>query len=698
MRLRSAPDVARHPASVWHKLPGYRSAARDVTTMDYLDFELRVSAKGERTYLVSVVKSPAGEVSATMTFPFESLALEHHLRGIEVAVLRSASLRRDVADATTTLAPVHAFGQALFEALFTNEVQTAYRRSLDRAAAEKKGLRLRLRIDAPELSALPWEFLYDPTQRDYLCLSAGTPVVRYLESAQTPQALAVQLPLSILVMIASPTDRPSLDAANERRRMEEATADLQARGLLRITWLERSTWRDLQQEMRRGTYHIFHFVGHGGFDTTAGEGVLAFTDEAGRTALLGATEVGRLLADHGTLRLAMLNACLGAKASGTDVFSSTAATLVGRGIPAVVAMQYEISDSAAIEFSRSMYEALADELPIDAAVAEGRKAVSLAARNSAEWATPVLHMRSPDGVVFRIARTAGTPPSMSAPVAVGASTTPAAGQAPGGSGLGTTWPRRTALFAGGALLAAVAVAIVLLMRPEPDPPGPQPVVPATPTVSNDPPPVIDGSCTDPDMVSCQTPLAKSICVEASAAARRIDKRLLPPAAGTTAERDTVFFYGHAAATNSSEVEDLGHLNTLIHNVRVIVNNDLEQKSDPPLKEAPFSQFRDGSIIQSADAAYKHHGDAKLVLYALINPAREQENTAVRGGIGVVAFGGKPVTFDFELGANDFAVPRNLHKAHLAYALAQLADTDAAKLRFLNKAREAVLNTCRARTQ
>jgi hypothetical protein len=85
-----------------------------------------------------------------------------------------------------------------------------------------------------------------------------------------------------------------------------------------------------------------------------------------------------------------------------DVFSSTAATLVRRGTPAVVAMQYEITDDAAIEFSRSFYEALADGMAVDAALAEARKGVALAIPNTLEWGTPVLYMRSPDGVLFKL--------------------------------------------------------------------------------------------------------------------------------------------------------------------------------------------------------------------------------------------------------------------------------------------------------
>ena len=99
----------------------------------------------------------------------------------------------------------------------------------------------------------------------------------------------------------------------------------------------------------------------------------------------------------------LLNSCEGARGSAHDVFSSTAAILVRRGLPAVVAMQYEITDRAAVEFARSFYEALAEGLPVDAAVAEARKAISLAVTNTVEWGTPVLYMRAPQGAIFQLA-------------------------------------------------------------------------------------------------------------------------------------------------------------------------------------------------------------------------------------------------------------------------------------------------------
>jgi hypothetical protein len=203
-------------------------------------------------------------------------------------------------------------------------------------------------------------------------------------------------------MVASPRDLDPLDVEHEKGLMVEAIEDLQADGLVELTWLEGDTWRDLQRAMRRGgPWHVFHFVGHGDFDLTAEEGLIAFAEErTGRRHLLRSRDLARLLDGHQYLRLVFLNSCEGARGSEGDPFSGTAATLVRRGIPAVVAMQYQITDKAAIEFSSAFYESLADGLPVDAAVTEARVAVSM--DSMLEWGTPVLYMRSPDGRLFDI--------------------------------------------------------------------------------------------------------------------------------------------------------------------------------------------------------------------------------------------------------------------------------------------------------
>ncbi len=379
---------------------------------NYLDFELEIGEGRGREYPVAILHSPSGEVRATMRFPFDELALDLRLGRLQIALLRSGGKYRRAPSEEERA--VEDFGQALFDALLGGEIRSCYDVSLREAAQQDKGLRLKLRIHPPELNALPWEFMYDPRQAEYVCLSRQTPIVRYLESPRLIRPLTVSPPLRILGMISSPEDQRALDVEREKQRVERAIQGLQARGLVELEWLPGQTWRDLQEATWGGPWHVFHFIGHGGFDTHADEGFIALADSAGRTHRLSATRLGRLLADHTALRLVLLNACEGAKGSERDIFSSTASILVRRGIPAVLAMQYEITDRAAVELARAFYQALSYGMAVDEAVVVARKAISLAVTNSVEWGTPVLYMRSPDGVLFHVTGTpragAPTPP------------------------------------------------------------------------------------------------------------------------------------------------------------------------------------------------------------------------------------------------------------------------------------------------
>jgi hypothetical protein len=373
---------------------------------DYLDLDLEIREGGPRGYSVAV-RSPAGEAQEEMRFPFDERQLRDKLKDLEIALLRSGGTRRRLSSEEQT---VQNFGRSLFEAVLVGKVGTCYYRSMDQAQQQGKGLRLKLHVQPPNLTVLPWEFLYDPDRDEYLCFSRDTPIVRYTDLRQPVSRLTVAPPLRILGMVASPRDLDPLDVEHEKGLMDEAIEDLQADGLVELTWLEGESWRDLQRAMRRGgPWHIFHFVGHGDFDLTAEEGLIAFAEErTGRRHLLRSRDLARLLDGHRYLRLAFLNSCEGARGSEGDPFSGTAATLVRRGIPAVVAMQYQITDKAAIEFSSAFYEALADGLPVDAAVTEARVAVSM--DSMLEWGTPVLYMRSPDGRLFDISTPAPPAP------------------------------------------------------------------------------------------------------------------------------------------------------------------------------------------------------------------------------------------------------------------------------------------------
>ncbi|MFQ5629508.1 MAG: CHAT domain-containing protein, partial [bacterium] len=347
-----------------------------------------------------------------MRLPFAADELKERLQSVENArgvteqTRRMEGAQRDLVSVQAAPAPdsdaIKQFGSELFEAILPADVRSCYRRSLDRAREQGKGLRLRLRFEAAELALLPWEFLYDAQESAHICLLNETPIIRYLELTRPPQPLTIEPPLRILGMVASPGDLPALDVAKEKQQMAAAIEHLTEAGYISLNWLDGQSWRDLQKAIRHGPWHIFHFIGHGGFESQSGEGLLALADENGNTHKLPASKLGLLLAGHDSMRLAILNACEGARASESNIFSSAGSVLIQRGIPAVVSMQYEITDKAALEFSRTFYDALADGIPIDASVTEARKAISIALDDSMEWGTPVLHMRSPDGRLFKI--------------------------------------------------------------------------------------------------------------------------------------------------------------------------------------------------------------------------------------------------------------------------------------------------------
>jgi tetratricopeptide (TPR) repeat protein len=356
------------------------------------DFDIEISpASADGRYPVAVLNSPSGQARTAMAFPWGPAELEARLAALEDAVLGGGA----GSDA-------QAFGGQLFDALLSDEVRTVYDRSRQAVAGSSEGLRIRLRVNAHELATVPWEFLYDPRAGEFLALSRLTPIVRYLELPLGEQTLAVKPPLRILGLVAGPTDAPPLDVEREKGRLEQAILPLQAAGQVELVWLEGQSWRALQSAMQAGPWHVFHFVGHAAFDPRSGEGILLLAGDDGRIAPVSASQLAGLLADHRTLRLAVLNACEGAKGSEQSRFSSIAAGLVRRGLPAVLAMQYEISDRAAIEFTASFYGALAAGLPIDAATSEARKAIDLALTGSLEWGTPLLTMRTPDGMLWDV--------------------------------------------------------------------------------------------------------------------------------------------------------------------------------------------------------------------------------------------------------------------------------------------------------
>src|SRR3954467_7835740 len=92
----------------------------------------------------------------------------------------------------------------------------------------------------------------------------------------------------------------------------------------------------------------------------------------------------------------------GAATGQTDLFAGTAAALVRAGVTAVTAMQFEITDRAAIAFSRGFYTALSAGRGVDDAVSSGRAAIIGLSSRTLEWVTPVLYLRGEQTHLFAV--------------------------------------------------------------------------------------------------------------------------------------------------------------------------------------------------------------------------------------------------------------------------------------------------------
>ncbi len=361
----------------------------------YEEFKLRLDSNAPGTYHVHA-STRDGDASASFDPPFSALELENFV----LRASRSRGRRRIDASA---LGEAKRFGGALFKSLFHDDVNNLYHDALSTARSSGGGLRITLCLSgAPDLMDVPWEYLFDDP--DFLAASAFTPVVRYLDLPRGHRPLRVAPPLRILGVVSSPDDYERLDVERERSNLERALSSISEAGAVELAWLERPTLGALLRRLQKDTFHVLHYVGHGGYDEASEEGVLVFEDDSGRANPISGDKLGMILHDITSLRLAVLNACEGARTSRTDPFAGVAQSLVQRDIPAVIAMQFEISDEAAITFAEGFYDAVASGCPADTSLAAARLAMLADHDDDIEWGTPVLFMRVPDGRLFEVGK------------------------------------------------------------------------------------------------------------------------------------------------------------------------------------------------------------------------------------------------------------------------------------------------------
>jgi len=330
-----------------------------------------------------------------------TLAARAGARRIAFPVLEDASLNgisdavRDLAtepvrDARRrTQAPdVDGLGAGLFDALFSGGVRELFLESLSGVRAQQEVLRVCLQIDIADpalarLASLPWEYMQNRERNEPLVLSSSTTLIRRLPTSGRVEPRTFAPPLRVLFVMADA--RGNLDLTAERAEIESALA--RAESPIECVFRERMTWIEFDEDLHRGDYHVVHFMGHGAFEGDTG--LLEFQDQS-----VPGREVGVRLLKEPATRLIVLNACRTAevpRVAGGDVFASVAASLALAGVPAVIAMQFPVSDRAAIAFATRLYTGIAQQRSIEEAVDDARAGMRAVSRQ--EWGTPVVILR-----------------------------------------------------------------------------------------------------------------------------------------------------------------------------------------------------------------------------------------------------------------------------------------------------------------
>ena len=283
---------------------------------EYDNFDLLIETEGDGGYRARVIGAPTGESpSATFQIPFEATQLENLLLKLDPG--RSGT-RRVAADPQS-----QAVARPRRRAV-RSRVQRATSCSPGRAARHGAGRAATVcgcgsgSPRRPPIAGLPWELLYDRRQNSFIAQSERTPVVRYLEVADTPRTLDVDGPLRILVVISSPTDLPELDVEAEWDRINATLAARVAQGTVQLDRLDSPPLQALPTWLRRHDVHVLHFIGHGDYDRQVQDGVLYFCDRYGRTAPVSPGVLGPYLRDHDPLRLVFLNACQSARMDSSE--------------------------------------------------------------------------------------------------------------------------------------------------------------------------------------------------------------------------------------------------------------------------------------------------------------------------------------------------------------------------------------------
>ena len=295
-------------------------------------------------------------------------------------------------------------GAAIAAALFADpRLLEAF--SAARASAEALNVPLRLRLlvgsSASELHRLPWETLHDPRDGTLLTANANLPFSRYLSSPDwRPVMLRSRSQLRALLVAANPSDLASydlapVDAEQEMSRAKAALGSIQVSTLPDESQSRRASLDNILAHLQQQPCDLLYLVCHGAWlkDDTW----LWLEDAAGLTQRVsGGVLAERLHSLTARPILVVLASCQSADSRAAGSLTALGPRLVDIGIPAVLAMQANISPGTVEKLMPLFFAELQRHGQIDQALAIARGAV----RERQDYWAPALFTRLEDGYIW----------------------------------------------------------------------------------------------------------------------------------------------------------------------------------------------------------------------------------------------------------------------------------------------------------
>lgn len=310
----------------------------------------------------------------------------------------------DIDDLEQQISDAEAYGKMLTESLFADpNVRTSYFQA--RASAESLEAQLRIRLyihpDVSELHSVRWETLRDPQDGSQLCTNENLLFSRYVSTPECrPVRLRLKSQLRALIAVANPSDLADynlapIEVGTEIEITQRGMGNIPVKSLPEPGSDRPTTLNTLIDLLRENESDILCLMCHG--TLVEDEPWLYLEDEDGKvTRVSGNTFVERILELVERPSLILLLSCQSAGSSTGKALTALGPHLAEVGIPAVIAMQGNISLDTIAEFLPVFFKELQRDGAIDRSMTVARGAV----RQRPDSWMPVLYMRLDKGSIW----------------------------------------------------------------------------------------------------------------------------------------------------------------------------------------------------------------------------------------------------------------------------------------------------------